>query len=132
MGGPRSNLGEILTHLGKPLSDLGKRFYDLGKHLPDMGKLLSNIGKTFSNLGKRFADIGKSNSKTVWCLNNIRKILLLTIIHRIGQWCDFPLGQLGREPMQTDVGKTNRRHRAAEKSSLLLSDRYFAQPLSFA
>ena len=36
------------------------------------------------------------------------------VIPRAGQRRDFPLGQLGREPLQTDVGKTDRRHRAAQ------------------
>ena len=34
------------------------------------------------------------------------------LIHRAGQQRDFPLGQLGREPLQTNVGKTDRRYRA--------------------
>ena len=37
------------------------------------------------------------------------------VIPRAGQRRDFPLGQLGREPLQSDVGKTDRRHRAAQK-----------------
>ena len=38
----------------------------------------------------------------------------MRVIPRPGQRRDFPLGQLGREPLQTDVGKTDRRHRAAQ------------------
>jgi hypothetical protein len=36
------------------------------------------------------------------------------VIPRAGQRRDFPLGQLGRKPLQRRVGKTNRRHRAAQ------------------
>jgi len=34
------------------------------------------------------------------------------VIPRTGQRRDFPLGQLGREPLQPDVGKADGRHRA--------------------
>jgi hypothetical protein len=36
------------------------------------------------------------------------------VIPRAGQRRDFPLGQLGRKSLQRRVGKTNRRHRAAQ------------------
>ena len=36
------------------------------------------------------------------------------VIPRAGQRRDFPLGQFRREPLQTNVGKTDRRHRAAQ------------------
>ena len=39
----------------------------------------------------------------------IARVILLA-----GQQCDFTFGQLGREPLQTDVGKSDGRHRAAQ------------------
>lgn len=36
------------------------------------------------------------------------------VIPRAGERCDLALGQLGREPLQADVGKTHRGHRAAQ------------------
>jgi len=39
---------------------------------------------------------------------------LARVIRRAGERRDFPFGQLGREPLQTDVRKTDGRHRAAK------------------
>jgi hypothetical protein len=36
------------------------------------------------------------------------------VIRRAGQRRDFPLGQLGREPLHTNIRKTDGRHRAAQ------------------
>ncbi|MGD0349568.1 MAG: hypothetical protein ABSB84_04545 [Verrucomicrobiota bacterium] len=36
------------------------------------------------------------------------------VIRRAGQRRDFVFSQLGREPLQTDVGKTDRRHCASK------------------
>ena len=36
------------------------------------------------------------------------------VIPRAGQRRDFPLGQLGRKSLHTDVGKTHRRHSATQ------------------
>src|ERR1035437_6284707 len=41
-------------------------------------------------------------------------ILKLPVSRRAGQRRDFSLRKLRREPLQTDVGKTNRGHRAAQ------------------
>jgi len=44
------------------------------------------------------------------------------VIRRARQRHNFPLGQLGREPLQTDFGKTDRRHRAAKLIATELLD----------